>query len=83
MENKKTKDEHMADCAISGLSKAEYCRQNGIRYQTFMNWQQRTSERSIDWNPIQIQEEEGEIGNYFELRILENCEFEISLRIRL
>ena len=48
-----------------------------------MNWQQRTSERSIDWNPIQIQEEEGEIGNYFELRILENWKFEISLRIRL
>jgi len=83
MENKKTKDEHMADCAISGLSKAEYCRQNGIRYQTFMNWQQKTNERSIEWNPIQIEEEEDKIGNYFELRILENWKFEINLRIRL
>jgi hypothetical protein len=83
MENKKTKEEHMADWAISGISKAEYCRQKGIRYQTFMNWQQRTNEINLEWNPIQIQEDQEESKSFFELRFGGKWKIEINLRIRL
>ena len=40
--------EHIAAWRSSGLSRPEYCKQNGLKYPTFMRWFQLESEEKQD-----------------------------------
>ncbi len=46
MEGKIIGAEHVERQAASGLSVAEYCRQNGIRTNSFYNWKSKTRKES-------------------------------------
>lgn len=83
MKNQKTRKEHVADWESSGLSKTEYCRDNGIHYSTFQSWLRKESPKKAEWKSILIQEDKEESKSFFELRIVENWKIEIDLRIRL
>jgi hypothetical protein len=82
MKNDKTKEDHIDDWKSSGLSKTEYCRDNGIHYSTFQSWIRKGSPKKVEWKSISIQEEKDESTNIFELRIGENWRLEIDLRLR-
>ena len=46
-------------CARSGKSKREWCRENGVKYSTFMRWQRQVSasRNSVLVNPgLQVRE---------------------------
>jgi hypothetical protein len=77
MENKKTKEEHIANWESSGLSKAEYCRRTGLRYKTFQKWKRKEKLENIEWKSISIQEES---KNIFELRLGQDWKLEINFR---
>ncbi|MBK8393848.1 MAG: hypothetical protein IPL26_01190 [Leptospiraceae bacterium] len=82
MENKKTKEEHISDWELSGLSKAEYCRRTGLRYKTFQKWKRKENPKKVDWKPIQIHEELEESKSIFEIRLSDNWKLEINVRFR-
>jgi hypothetical protein len=82
MENKKTKEEHIADWESSGLSKAEYCRRTGLNYKTFQKWKRKEIPEKVDWKPIQIKEDPKESKSIFELRLSENWKLEINVRFK-
>jgi hypothetical protein len=83
MKNNKTKEEHIANWESSGLSKTEYCKANGIHYNTFQSWIRKERPKKVEWKPVSIQEEKEEPRSIFELRIGDNWKLEIDLRFRL
>lgn len=83
MENKKTREEHIADWESSRLSKSEYAKKNGLAYSTFKGWVYRKEAERVDWKPISIQEDKEESKSFFELRIGDNWKIEIDFRFRL
>lgn len=82
MKNKKTKEEYIVDWKLSGLSKAEYCREKGIHYSTFQSWIRKESLKRVEWKPISIQEDKEELKSFFEFRIGEDWKIEVDLRLR-
>ncbi|HNF63853.1 MAG TPA: hypothetical protein PLJ29_02065 [Leptospiraceae bacterium] len=80
------KQEHIRNWKRSGRTKAEYCREHGIKYMTFMNWvkKEAVSESAAGWQEIGIIEEKKECSErmFFSVRILEGWNIELIFRFR-
>ena len=52
--SREEKQRHILDQAASGLSAAAYCRQHGIGYGNFLNWQRQGSKSTPVFRPIDL-----------------------------
>lgn len=82
METKKTKQEHLQNWKLSGLSQAAYCRANGLKPSTFRNWKRLEKSLPIKWMPFEIKEEVKETENIFSFQIGADWKFSIEMRLR-
>jgi hypothetical protein len=82
MKNSKIKEEHIANWESSGLSKAEYCKANGIHYNTFQSWIRKERPKKVEWKPVSIQEEKKNREVFLNYGIGDNWKIEIDLRLR-
>jgi len=52
--SREEKRQHIEDQASSGLSGAAYCREHGLRYGNFLNWQRQGVKASKSFRPIEL-----------------------------
>lgn len=52
--SREEKQRHLLDQAASGLSVTAYCRQHGIRYGNFRNWQRQGSKSTPAFRPMEL-----------------------------